>query len=120
MDRKTAMAAAAAVTMAVAGGVSGLFLTVGSGASASTTGLETEQPAVTVEYVDQDGNPVADPATTPAAASPEADSDVESVENEPESAYESDEHESSYQEADHEEDDYEDGDEEHEDGDDVD
>lgn len=61
MNSRAALGAAAGVALTVAGGVSALFLTV---AQATPQDPTTDQTAVTVEYVDQNGNPVADPNTT--------------------------------------------------------
>jgi hypothetical protein len=68
MESRAALGAAAALALTVTGGVSALFLAVGqaSGAESSPTIADT---AVTVEYVDQFGNPVADP--TAEAGAPE-------------------------------------------------
>jgi hypothetical protein len=69
MDSRAAFGAAAAVALTVTGGVSALFLTVAQAAPQTT---EPDQSAVTVEYVDQNGNPVPAPDNvTPASNTPE-------------------------------------------------
>ncbi len=69
MDSRAALGAAAAVALTVTGGVSALFLTVAQAAPNSDADGQT---AVTVEYVDQFGNPVPAPAAASAdAASPD-------------------------------------------------
>lgn len=70
MESRAALGAAAALALTVTGGVSALFLAVGqaSGAENSPTIADS---AVTVEYVDQYGNPVAPPLAEAGAANPE-------------------------------------------------
>jgi hypothetical protein len=70
MESRAALGAAAALALTVTGGVSALFLAVGqaSGAESSTTTADT---AVTVEYVDEFGNPVAPPTAEAGATAPE-------------------------------------------------
>lgn len=70
MDKKAALGTAAALALTVTGGVSALFLTIGqaSGTSPDNSGTDA---AVTVEYVDQYGNPVAAPSVSNVATSPE-------------------------------------------------
>lgn len=70
MDSKAALGAAAALALTVTGGVSALFLTIGQASGSSQDNTETD-PAVTVEYVDQYGNPVAPPSISNVATTPE-------------------------------------------------
>jgi len=66
MDKNAALGAGAGIALTVAGGVSALFLTIGQpGASPSTdTDVATTDSAVAIEYVDQNGNPIAAPMAT--------------------------------------------------------
>lgn len=68
MESRAALGAAAALALTVTGGVSALFLAVGQASGAETPATDS---AVTVEYVDQYGNPVAPAAIDGAATSPE-------------------------------------------------
>ncbi len=79
MQRNTALSTAAALTLTVAGGVSALFFTVGTGADAGPT----PEPTVVTEYVDAMGNPVAAPVAAPEALAPEVVVQTEST-DEPE------------------------------------
>ena len=58
MDTKAALGAAVGLTLTVAGAVSALLLTVGPLDQPAAT---SEPAPVVIEYVDQAGNPVADP-----------------------------------------------------------
>ncbi len=72
MDTKTALGAAAGLTLTVAGGVSALFLTLGGQIPTEPTSVGAETTVVeTVEFVDQYGNPVADPSSSASTATPE-------------------------------------------------
>ena len=55
---RSAVGLAGGIALAVTGGATALFLTVGAGADADSP---TPEPVVVTEYVDQYGNPVAAP-----------------------------------------------------------
>jgi hypothetical protein len=64
MDKKGVVAAAAALVLVVAGGASAL--SVVSGATTTTESVPTNpEPEVVIEYVDEEGNPVAEPGSPP-------------------------------------------------------
>ena len=58
MDTKAALGAAVGLTLTVAGAVSALLLTVGQ---VDQPAAPSEPAPVVIEYVDQAGNPIADP-----------------------------------------------------------
>lgn len=68
MERSTALGAAGGVTLAIAGAATALVMTVGGLATADPSSDQPAPAAVVTEYVDQYGNPVADPAATGPAA----------------------------------------------------
>lgn len=122
METRAALGAATALALTVTGGVSALFLTVGQAAGQSADAGDPAE-AVTIEYVDQFGNPI-DPAAAAVApeviilgadgmpvnqsvAVPTADAGGYVAEGE----Y-PDHEETDHEDTEHEEDDYEDGDEE--------
>lgn len=140
MERSTALGAAGGVTLAIAGAATALVMTVGGLASADPSPDQPAPAAVVTEYVDQYGNPVADPATGSRAgvapvieivdaATGEQVPTVVTVPSDPtppanaysaadeyeegEDEYEEDEeHEDEYEEGDYEEDEHEEGHEE--------
>ncbi len=111
MNSRSALGAAGAIALTVAGGVSALFLTVGQANAADGVGVTTEsatigQESIAVEYVDQYGNPVAAPNATggqpevlfvdsagnPVAAPNEAQAPAEAGQYEAEENGEADQH----------------------------